>query len=50
MDISVLEPTAEEQAEAIAGSLMQDAVRLWEAPYAGIIKIEGNVQLQAPQG
>ncbi|MDR2683340.1 MAG: type IV secretion protein Rhs, partial [Dysgonamonadaceae bacterium] len=50
IDASGLEVDPAEQAELIANSPMQDAVRVWEAPYSGIIKIEGNVRLQSPQG
>ncbi|WP_304487072.1 SpvB/TcaC N-terminal domain-containing protein, partial [Dysgonomonas sp. ZJ709] len=39
----------QEQEELVQNSPMLDAVRVWEAPFNGTIKIEGNVQLQSPQ-
>jgi hypothetical protein len=50
IDDSDTQISDEEQRETIANSPLQDVIRVWVAPYAGIIKIEGNVQLQAPQG
>ncbi|MCL1937804.1 MAG: type IV secretion protein Rhs, partial [Candidatus Azobacteroides sp.] len=49
LDISDTEITPEAQAEAIQNSPLQDAVRVWEAPFTGNIRIEGTVQLQAPE-
>ncbi|GAB6119058.1 SpvB/TcaC N-terminal domain-containing protein [Dysgonomonas termitidis] len=49
IDLSDTEVDPVEQAEIIANSPLQDVVRVWEAPFAGTIKVEGNVQLQAPQ-
>jgi RHS repeat-associated protein len=39
-----------EQAEAIANSPLHDVVRIWEAPFAGTIKIESTATLTAPTG
>ncbi|MBO9583458.1 MAG: hypothetical protein J7574_04795 [Flavobacterium sp.] len=39
-----------EQAEAIANSPLQDVVRVWEAPFAGTVKIDGIATLKAPTG
>lgn len=38
----------QEQEEFIKNSPMLDAVRVWEAPFSGTIKIEGTAQLLAP--
>ncbi|MDR0799441.1 MAG: type IV secretion protein Rhs, partial [Dysgonamonadaceae bacterium] len=38
----------EEQKEAVVNSPLQDVVRMWEAPYSGRIKIEGNIQKLSP--
>ncbi|WP_280647739.1 MULTISPECIES: RHS repeat-associated core domain-containing protein [unclassified Dysgonomonas] len=49
IDDSDTEVDPQEQEELVQNSPMLDVVRVWEAPFAGTIKIEGNVQLQAPQ-
>ena len=49
IDLSDTEIDPGEQAELIANSPLQDVVRVWQAPFAGTIKVEGRVQLQAPQ-
>ncbi|MXO32552.1 toxin TcdB middle/N-terminal domain-containing protein [Apibacter sp. B2912] len=40
----------QEQKDLIYNSPLYDVVKVWEAPFDGKIKIEGNVQLQAPTG
>jgi RHS repeat-associated protein len=45
IDPSILPNTAEEQAELEAQFPLQDAVRMWQAPYSGIIDISSPVKL-----
>ncbi|QII70328.1 type IV secretion protein Rhs [Apibacter sp. B3706] len=40
----------QEQKDLIYNSPLYDVVKVWEAPFDGKIRIEGNVQLQAPTG
>ncbi|MDR2042408.1 MAG: type IV secretion protein Rhs, partial [Tannerella sp.] len=49
IDDSDTQVSASEQAEVISNSPLQDVVRVWEAPRSGTVKIEGDVQLQAPE-
>jgi len=48
IDTTVTAVDPAEQAEAIANSPLYDVVRVWEAPFAGTIKIEGTATLIAP--
>ncbi|MDD4712328.1 MAG: SpvB/TcaC N-terminal domain-containing protein [Bacteroidales bacterium] len=41
---------AEEQAAILDATPLQDIVRVWQAPYSGTIKIEGNVRQLLPSG
>ena len=50
LDTSVGAVTPEEQAEVIANSPMEDMVRVWQAPAAGIVNISGEVRLLKPTG
>jgi len=50
LDTSVGAVTREEQAEVIANSPMEDMVRVWQAPAAGIVNISGEVRLLKPTG
>lgn len=50
IDSSVTAVDPAEQAEAIANSPLQDVVRVWEAPFAGTIKIESTATLIPPTG
>ena len=50
LDTSVGAVTPEEQAEVIANSPMEDMVRVWQAPAAGIVNISGEVRLLKPIG
>lgn len=50
LDTSVGAVTPEEQAEVIAYSPMEDMVRVWQAPAAGIVNISGEVRLLKPTG
>ena len=50
IDTSVTAVDPAEQAEAIANSPLHDVVRVWEAPFAGTIKIESTATLIAPTG
>lgn len=49
IDTSDMQVDPQEQENLIAESPLLDIIRVWEAPFTGTIKIEGNVQLQAPQ-
>ena len=49
IDISDTEVDPLEQDTLIINSPLYDVVRVWEAPFKGKIKIEGAVQLLAPQ-
>jgi RHS repeat-associated protein len=49
IDDSDTQVDPQEQEELVQNSPMLDAVRVWEAPFTGTIKIDGDVQLQAPQ-
>ncbi len=40
----------EEKEEMIANNPLQDVVRVWVAPYSGMVKISGNARLLAPEG
>ncbi|MCO6565662.1 MAG: hypothetical protein J6581_09515, partial [Apibacter sp.] len=50
IDSSDTEVDPQEQKDLIYNSPPYDVVKVWEAPFDGKIKIEGNVQLQAPSG
>ncbi|GHV15304.1 hypothetical protein FACS1894169_06270 [Bacteroidia bacterium] len=50
IDDSDTQVDPQEQEELMRNSPMLDVVRVWEAPYSGTVRIEGNVQLQAPAG
>ncbi len=50
VDDSDTEIDPAEQEEAIANSPLQDAVRVWIAPFDGIVKVLGSVQKKAPSG
>ncbi len=50
IDVSVGAVDPEEQAEALRISPMEDAVRVWVAPRAGVISISGSVSLVTPTG
>ena len=50
IDASVTTVSPEEQEEAIVASPMQDIVRVWQAPKAGVISVSGTVRLVAPTG
>ncbi len=50
IDISVGEVSEEEQSELLRTSPMEDAVRVWVAPRAGIVSISGTVALIIPEG
>lgn len=50
IDSSVTAIDPAEQAEAIANSPLLDVVRVWEAPFAGTIKIESTATLLPPTG
>jgi len=50
IDTSVAAVDPAEQAELIANSPLLDVVRVWEAPFAGTIKIEGTATLITPTG
>ena len=48
IDTSVTAVDPAEQAEAIANSPLHDVIRVWEAPFAGTIKIESTATLIPP--
>ena len=50
IDASVGAVAPEEQAEILRISPMEDAVRVWVAPRAGVISISGSVSLVTPTG
>lgn len=50
IDASDTEVDPQEQADLIKNSPLLDVVRVWEAPFDGTIKIEGNARLQLPVG
>lgn len=50
IDTSVTAVDPAEQAEIIANSPLHDVVRVWEAPFAGTIKIESTATLIPPTG
>ena len=50
IDTSVTAVDPEEQKELIANSPLHDVVRVWEAPFAGTIKIESTATLMPPTG
>jgi hypothetical protein len=50
IDASDTEVDEEEQVQLIKYSPLLDVVRVWEAPYAGAVKVEGTAQLHAPAG
>lgn len=50
IDASVITIDPEEQAEAIKSSPMEDIVRVWQAPWDGMVSISGTVSLIAPEG
>jgi RHS repeat-associated protein len=50
IDTSVTAVDPAEQAEAIANSPLHDVIRVWEAPFAGTIKIESTATLIPPTG
>ncbi len=50
IDTSVIEIDPNEQAELVASSPMEDMVRVWVAPKAGVVNISGEVSLITPSG
>ncbi len=50
IDTSVTAVDPAEQAEAVANSPLLDVVRVWEAPFAGTVKIESVATLIPPTG
>ncbi|MDR2948601.1 MAG: type IV secretion protein Rhs [Prevotella sp.] len=49
IDTGDTEVDPQEQEDMIKYSPLQDVVRVWEAPFNGTIKIEGNVSLMQPE-
>ena len=50
IDDSDTQVDPQEQAELIANNPLQDIVRVWVAPYTGVVTISGTAQLLEPQG
>ena len=50
LDTSDTQVDSQEQDSVVKYSPMLDVVRVWEAPYSGLVNISSNVQLQLPTG